>query len=126
MIDMNLLVASGNAKFCQELAGYWTDFQVLCADSAEEAELTLLEQNPGVVIYDLEPRGTLTLEALKVIRRIRPHIPVIVLADEFCAANAGSKVLELGVFYLQPKPASRETLEALVESALQKTSQKSI
>ncbi len=81
--------------------------------------MALLEKNPKVLIYDLQPDTAFTEDALEVIRRIRPNLPVIVLAGE-SRIRQGARLLELGVFYLLPKPVCADTLKTLVNSALEK------
>lgn len=118
--ETRLIVSSTDKKLRQDLEEAFKAFDPVFVESAEEAELALLEGAGDVLIYDLGSNGTLNVSALEVIRKMRPRLPVIVLAGED-RLKRGERLLEMGIFYLLSKPVSLETLMTLVESALQKS-----
>lgn len=114
------MISAADAKLCRQLQEMLADYNVQATSSPEEAELKLFEGDFDVLIYDLGAENCFGIEALKVIRKIRPHIPAIVLVGDN-HRKVGSQLLDMGLFYLLPKPAPAATLKAVVASALKKS-----
>ncbi|MGD2047179.1 MAG: sigma-54 dependent transcriptional regulator [Gemmatimonadota bacterium] len=101
-----------------ELALGERGYQVLTAESAEDA-LDLLETEPvNVVVTDLQLPGRSGLELLADMSRDRPALPVI-LITAFGTVETAVEAIKAGAFDYVLKPFSVEELEALVERALE-------
>ena len=117
---MTLLVSSVDHKLRAALSGQFKGEKLIFADTSEETELHLLEDKTDILVYDIDVSKNFTIEALGVIRKMRPRLPIIVLAeaDEF---EKGRQILGLGIFYMLLKPVPPETIKTLIESALCKS-----
>jgi len=91
--------------------------RVRVVERGSEALLAALDEEPDLVILDLELQELPGLKTIELIKRLRPWIPLIVLSDD-ASVETGSRVLEKGVFSYFLKPLSLSHLGEVVECAL--------
>ncbi|MBW2029830.1 MAG: response regulator [Deltaproteobacteria bacterium] len=77
-------------------------FETILAASGEEA-MEKLEENPDVIVLDIKMPGMDGHEALKEIRRRRPHVPVIMLTGHATMSSAKEALVD-GAFDYLTKP----------------------
>jgi two-component system, NtrC family, response regulator AtoC len=108
--------ADGSRKAMEEaLRGAGHD--VVIAEVGSEAVKVALDRNPAVAIIDLDLAELPGLSVIEILKRARPHLPVVVLAGD-ASIELGRRVLQLGVFYLLVKPVDPDEAQSAVESAL--------
>ncbi|MFQ5705977.1 MAG: response regulator [bacterium] len=65
--------------------------------------LEILDREYDLVIYDLESSNKDGLKLIKIMRRIRPKVPLLVISSD-PSKKLGGKVLQEGVTYYSVKP----------------------
>ncbi|HVZ61190.1 MAG TPA: response regulator, partial [Terriglobales bacterium] len=89
-------------------------FHTFVADSAEQA-YKLLESHPiDVVLLDLRVAGVGGLDALRVIKDVRPNALVIVVTGYATVATA-VQAMRMGAFDYLSKPYGTEEIRAILE-----------
>ncbi len=90
---------------------------LVVAAVGSEAVKAALDRNPAVAIIDLDLAELSGLGVIEILQRVRPHLPVVVLAGD-ASMEVGRRILEMGVFYFLVKPIDPGEVRAAVESAL--------
>ncbi len=90
---------------------------VAVAEVGSQAVKVALDRNPAVAIIDLDLAELSGLAVIEILQRVRPHLPLVVLAGD-ASMEVGRRVLEMGVFYFLVKPIDAGEVQAAVESAL--------
>lgn len=95
-------------------------FAVIHALDGDRGLSLYKEKNPDLVILDLNLPGIQGLDLFREIRRLQPHIPVIMLT---CRGEETDRVLglELGADDYVPKPFSARELAARVKSVFRRS-----
>jgi DNA-binding response OmpR family regulator len=88
-------------------------FDVLTAESGEEAIRKVKEEHPHVVLLDILMPGMSGLEALKIIREIDPEVGVI-MATVIQEEDIAKRAIELGAYDYVVKPFDIDYLEMTV------------
>ncbi len=86
--------------------------------SATEAIQCLLSRHFQVAIFSIPLRGIDTFEAISIVRRIAPHLPIIVLSGED-SLEIQRKVRQEKIFYYLLKPIDWEELREVVRAAVE-------
>jgi len=119
----NVIVATADqdAKeaICDSLQGFSRECSVKPVEEGGKAILTLLNEGADLVIVDLNLGGISGLEAVEIMRKSRPKVPIIVISSDK-SVETGSKVMQQGIFYYMFKPFRVDELRTVVESALGK------
>lgn len=79
--------------------------------------LELQENDYQVLIFDSNQAENESLKWVKLIRRLRPKLPLIVLCDEI-DKELGARMYQEGIFYLGQRPLNRGVLRDVVAAAL--------
>jgi len=83
----------------------------------EDFLLNVQENDYEAIIFDLNMSNYEGVKTIRLIRRMRPKIPLITLAEEI-NKNIGGKILSEGVFQLLMSPPSKENIRATLKTAL--------
>ncbi len=85
----------------------------------DEADLllALLENQYGVVIYDLENSNLDCVKMVKIIRRVRPKIPLLAISNDH-SRELGGRILQEGVAYYAVKPIDMSIVSEAIVAAM--------
>jgi DNA-binding NtrC family response regulator len=92
-------------------------YEVSTAPSAEEAAILVEQQNPDIMLLDVILPGADGVEFLQIIRKIRPHLPVVMISGA-ASIKPVMKALELGASDFIRKPFDIDELRLVVARAL--------
>jgi DNA-binding NtrC family response regulator len=79
--------------------------------------LSLQENDYQVAMLDCNHMDSENLKWVKVVRRIRPKIPLIIFSDEV-DQKTGGKIYDEGTFYLCIRPVNKRILHDILSAAL--------
>ena len=79
--------------------------------------LELQDNDYQIAMFDCTHMDAENLKWVKVVRRIRPKIPLIILSDEV-DQKTGGKIYEEGVFYRCTRPIDKNVLRNVLTAAL--------
>ena len=71
----------------------------------------------SVIVFDCNHLGQESLTWIKIIRRIRPKLPLIVISTDF-DPQVGGEIYNEGTFYYQQQPVSESVLSEVLGGAL--------
>ncbi len=110
---ITVLVVDDDKAFCQALAGALRrrDFAVVMAHSYEDALAEAEAWSPDRAVVDLRMPGRSGLELVAALRRLDPHIAVVVLTGYGSIATA-IEAIKLGAVYYLTKPAEPDDIVA--------------
>ncbi|MFQ5649300.1 MAG: response regulator [bacterium] len=118
-MEARILAFCEDQDLCNTLVASLADRDIgFCrVDNEADLLLELLEHDYGVVIYSLESSQLDGLKMVKIIRRIRPKIPLVVISND-PSTELGGRVLQEGVIYYAMKPVNLLTLRETIIRAL--------
>lgn len=79
----------------------------------------MLVENFDVLILDIHMAGITGQETISVVKRIRPHLPIIVITGDESSEMEG-KIQAQGVFYYFVKPFNMKKMKEIIKAALRK------
>jgi len=79
----------------------------------------MLVENFDVLILDIHMAGITGQETISVVKRIRPHLPIIVITGDE-SSEMERKIRAQGVFYYFVKPFKMEKMKEVIKAALRK------
>jgi DNA-binding NtrC family response regulator len=85
----------------------------------EDFLLNVQENDYKAIIFDLNMSNYEGVKTIRLIRRMRPKIPLITLVEKI-DKKSGGQILSEGVFQLVMSPPSKENLRATLMTALKK------
>lgn len=88
---------------------------VSCNDS-EEMLSAVLQHPPDVVVYEVRPESVSDLAVLRLLRRVAPRLPFVLVGEG--RAPAWESSAELAPLYRSPLPVEAGGLRRAVRSAL--------
>ncbi len=94
------------------------DIRVVCSNSASRGLRVLRNQPPDVVMLDVVLPDMSGIEAFKSIQAEHPQIPVVFITGGG-ASDSAIEAMRLGAFDYVLKPLERETVQKLLERALE-------
>ncbi|MDX9746242.1 MAG: sigma-54 dependent transcriptional regulator [Syntrophales bacterium] len=114
-----VLVVDDEESICSSLRGILLDegYEVLTANSGEEAIKIVDEELPNLVLLDIWLPGMDGIETLKQIRADHPQIRVVMMSGHGTIETA-VKATKLGAFDFIEKPLSLEKVILVVDHAL--------
>ncbi len=116
-----LLTASADETFRQQVVEVLStrpDVTVHATDIGHETIMAVLGEGVAAVILDLDFHpATDGLKTLEVLKKLYPHMPIIVVSADTSMAT-GTQVVEKGVFYYLFKPVNSTELKEVVENAI--------
>ncbi|NOZ62978.1 MAG: hypothetical protein GXO74_15085 [Calditrichaeota bacterium] len=111
MLSPTFLLGSQNIEtiqLCYEVADE-LGFKLLLEEKIEDFLLAIQQSEYQVILFDLELGSWDSLKSIKLIRRMRPKIPLLVFASGL-NRKFGGKILSEGVFQLMAPPLNKEQL----------------
>jgi DNA-binding response OmpR family regulator len=119
------LIASSLEETRKQVAAFLLerDYRVKAVAGGGEALLALVDEEPDLIILDLQIGGIPGFQALELMKRLRPKVPLVVLSDDL-SMETGSRVLEKGVFFYFLKPLDLSLLGEVIECALRRGREK--
>jgi two-component system nitrogen regulation response regulator NtrX len=110
-----ILIVDDEKSICQSLGSILTDegYEVLAAESGEEALKIVGEELPCLVLLDIWLPGIDGIETLKVIKSSYPQVRVIIMSGHGTIETA-VKATKLGAFDFIEKPLSLEKVILIV------------
>lgn len=118
IVDDELDIREFAAKFFQK-----RKINLLSVSNGEEAIRLVVEQQPQVVLLDIQMPGIDGFEALARIRELNKHIKVIMITGRD-DVQAKHKAQELGAYGYIHKPLELDELEKVVMKLLDKAKEK--
>ena len=79
--------------------------------------LALQEKDYEVALFDCIHVDDITLNWVKVVRKIRPKLPLIIFSDEV-NPKTGGKIYEEGTFHLCLRPVQKKVLRQVLSAAI--------
>ncbi|MEQ8252977.1 MAG: sigma-54 dependent transcriptional regulator [Smithellaceae bacterium] len=118
-MNETILVVDDEASICQSLGAILEDegYQVLLAETGEEALKCVDSELPQLVLLDIWLPGIDGLETLKAIKTAHPGILVIMMSGHGTIETA-VKATKLGAFDFIEKPLSLDKVIIMVNNAL--------
>ena len=92
-------------------------YQTIVANNGEDALTGIRSQQPDMVFMDITMPKLDGLEALKQIRGLNPHLPVILITG-FGTMQTAIKAIQLGAFEYLTKPLDLHKVRAVAKAAL--------
>jgi len=111
---------------------YSSDSDVVetCFDCCSEIGMGLLKQTEftnfifelqqnliDLIIFDSNDQYADCLKQVKIIKRIKPKIPLIVISDDIESVGGG-KIYEEGVFHLAQKPIHKNIIKEIISASI--------
>ncbi|HIE33164.1 MAG TPA: sigma-54-dependent Fis family transcriptional regulator [Thermodesulfobacteriaceae bacterium] len=114
-----ILVVDDEKSILESLRDILEDegYQVRCAETGEETLRILEENSPDLILLDIWLPGMDGLEVLSRIKKVYPHLPVIIISGHGTIEMA-VKAVKLGAFDFLEKPLSYDRVVVSVENAL--------
>lgn len=92
-------------------------YLMFTAGSAEEALPIIKEENPNIMLLDMNLPKMNGIELLKLVRQFNPTIKVILISGSEMDPANDSQIKELDVLDVVRKPVSFEALEEILKKA---------
>jgi len=92
------------------------NYSVIVVRSALESIWIALEQETDLFIVDLNFSQNTVMKLIKIIKRMRPRLPIVVLSEDF-SPETMSKFFEARIFYYAFKPIQTEEIKKVLEAA---------
>ncbi|OPY11905.1 MAG: Transcriptional regulatory protein ZraR [Syntrophus sp. PtaB.Bin001] len=118
-MEKTILIVDDEESICKSLGDILLDegYDVLTAQSGEEAIKILDEELPCLVLLDIWLPGIDGMEVLKTIKNLRPTLPVVMMSGHGTIETA-VKATKLGAFDFIEKPLSLEKVILTVKHVL--------
>lgn len=114
---MNIIVASNDGVLRRSLADLLESPSNHVQTTSKSSELIqwVLDGNFDVVVDDDDLVGMGGVEALPILKQIRPKLPIIVLSSD-ASQEVSRQIAEIGVFYHFVKPVNPSDLLQVVRA----------
>lgn len=87
-----------------------------CIESKiEDFLLSIQENDYHAAIFDLDMEGFEALKTIRLIRNLRPKLPLITVAKDV-NKKLGGQIYDVGVFHLIMSPPSRESIRSVLKA----------
>jgi two-component system nitrogen regulation response regulator NtrX len=115
----SILIVDDEPSILQSLSGLLSDegFGVITAATGYEALKIIDVESPDLVLLDIWMPGIDGIETLKEIKKVNPHIQVIIISGHGSVETA-VKATKLGAFDLIEKPLSIDKIIVAINNAL--------
>jgi len=115
------LLASSCEETKREVMAFLLEkaYRVRAAAGGSEALLALVEEAPDLLILDLQLGELPGVQAIELMKRLRPKVPLVVLSGDL-SLETGRRVLEKGVFSYFLKPLDLALFGEVIECALRR------
>ncbi len=88
-------------------------FNAICLRKASEVLLNILDVDLDLLIIDTELSGISGIEAMPIIKKLRPNVPIIIVSSDN-SFEAGQQIAELGIWSNLNKPIETDKLECFL------------
>ncbi len=105
-----------HCQAAEERALLGDDLNFVCCDDCEELLSEVVRHPPDVVVYEVRPRSMSDLAVLRLLRRVAPRLPLVLVGEG--TAPAWDAPAELAPLYRSPLPVERRGLRRVVRRAL--------
>ena len=92
------------------------DLSFVCCDDCEEMLSEVVQHPPDVVVYEVRPASVSDLAVLRLLRRVAPRLPFVLVGEG--RAPAWEASAELAPLYRSPLPVEEGGLRSAIRSAL--------
>ena len=92
-------------------------YSIISAKTALNSILKILEKQVDLLIIDLDFTQNNSLDLIKIIKKMRPRLPIVVLSEDF-SLDTVRKFIELNVFYFAMKPIQIYEIEKVIEAIM--------
>jgi two-component system, NtrC family, nitrogen regulation response regulator NtrX len=118
-MQKTILIVDDEESICRSLGDILVDegYDVLTANSGEDAIKILDEEPPGLVLLDIWLPGIDGMEVLKTVKNLHPKLPVVMMSGHGTIETA-VKATKLGAFDFIEKPLSLEKIILTLKHAL--------
>lgn len=115
----SILIVDDEPSILQSLSGILSDegFEAHTASNGYEALKRIEEESPDLVLLDIWMPGLDGIETLKEIKKINPHIQVVIITGHGTIETA-VKATKMGAFDLIEKPLSIDKIIVTINNAL--------
>jgi DNA-binding NtrC family response regulator len=119
----SILLVDDDVAFRQVMTGELKrlNFEVAAAGSGEEGLKRIAEQEPDIVLLDLQMPGISGLDTLKAIRESNPGVEVIMLTGHG-SIDTAIESIRAGAFDYVVKPCPLDELEVRIQRAIERQS----
>jgi DNA-binding NtrC family response regulator len=100
----------------EELALLQDDLSFVTCDDSEEMIAEVTQQPPDVVVYEVRPDSASDLAVLRLLRKVAPRLPLVVVGAG--SSPAWDVPSDLEPLYRAPLPVEDDGLREAVQSAL--------
>jgi two-component system nitrogen regulation response regulator NtrX len=118
-----ILVVDDEEGIRESLTGIFEDegYAVLASSSGEEALKVIKEQSPDLILLDVWLTGMDGIETLKLMKEVKPNIPVIIISGHGNIELA-VKATRMGAYDFLEKPLSLERVVLTAQRAIERYS----
>lgn len=88
-------------------------FNAICLRKASEVLLNILDVDLDLLIIDTELSGISGIEAMPIIKKLRPNVPIIIVSSDN-SFEVGQQIAELGIWSSLNKPIETDKLECFL------------
>ena len=88
-------------------------FNAICLRKASEVLLNILDVDLDLLIIDTELGGISGIEAMPIIKKLRPNVPIIIVSSDN-SFEVGQQIAELGIWSNLNKPIETDKLECFL------------
>lgn len=92
------------------------NYSIIVVRSVLESISIALEQETDLFIVDLNFSQNTAMKLIKIIKKMRPRLPIVVLSEDFLPETM-RKFFEAQIFYYAFKPIQTEEIEKVLEAA---------
>jgi DNA-binding NtrC family response regulator len=110
------LVMLYHCQAAEEHALLADDLNFVCCDDCEEMLSEVVLHPPDVVVYEVRPESVSDLAVLRLLRRVAPRLPLVLVGEG--QAPAWEFPAELAPLYRSPLPVQESGLREAVHRAL--------
>ena len=93
------------------------NYSIIIANSALNSVLKILEKQIDLVIVDLYFPSNTSLDLIKIIKRMRPRLPIIALSEDFSLRTV-REFIKSGIFYCAMKPIQIYEIENVLDAVM--------
>jgi len=105
-----------HCRAAEERALFDEGLSFVCCDDCEELLSEVAQHPPDVVVYEIGPESVSDLAVLRLLRRVAPRLPLVLVGEG--PPSARDIPAELAPLYRSPLPVRRRGLRQVVRSAL--------
>ena len=116
-IVKSAVIASDNKAIINHVVKFLSkhDFSVLIVKTSFDSILKILKYKVDLILIDLDAVTTEDIESIKILKKIRPRLPIIILTEDN-SVEAIRKLTQAGASNILVKPLKTSRLEQMLEA----------